>query len=41
MDAFTYIVDFLASSSDEDTSLPVNEENANAGNGGIGWCVIA
>jgi Fungal mating-type pheromone len=39
MDAFTYIVDFMASSSDEDTSLPVNEESG--GNGCSGWCVIA
>jgi hypothetical protein len=39
MDAFTYIIDFMASSSDEDTSLPVNEETS--GNGGTGWCVIA
>jgi Fungal mating-type pheromone len=41
MDAFPYIIDFLASSSDEDTSLPVNEEDPTGGNGGTGWCVIA
>ena len=41
MDAFTYITDFLASASDEDASLPVNEEYPGATLGGNGWCVIA
>jgi len=40
MDAFTYLTDFFANTSDEDVALPTNEE----GGGGTGpgyYCVIA
>ena len=40
MDAFTYLTDFFANTSDEDVALPTNEEGG-SGTGPGYYCVIA